>query len=119
MFLIGLLFGRSIGWIGQVRDDHRVPWALAAQNFWPHTLLGWAAILALATTHPWAIPVALLIAGGLAVSIPLAVFTASPSVGTFFARVGIGRLPEETAPPPMLSALAVPAVVAAAKPRTA
>jgi membrane glycosyltransferase len=119
MFLVGLLFGRSIGWIGQVRDDHRVPWPLAARNFWPHTLLGWAAILALAATHPWAITVALLVAGGLALSIPLAVFTASPSVGNFFARIGIGRLPEETAPPPMLSALAIPAVIAAAKPRAA
>jgi membrane glycosyltransferase len=113
MFLIGLLFGQRIGWIGQVRDDHRVPWALAAKNFWPHTLLGWAAILALAATHPLAIPVALLVAGGLALSIPLAVFTALPAVGNLFARIGIGRLPEETAPPPLLRQLAIPAVVLA------
>jgi membrane glycosyltransferase len=113
MFLIGLLFGRSIGWIGQVRDDHAVPWALAARNFWPHTVLGWAAILALAATHPWAIPVALFVAGGLALSIPLAVITASPAVGALFARAGIGRLPEETAPPAMLNKLAIPAVVLA------
>ena len=26
MFLAGLPFGRVIGWIGQVRDDHSVPW---------------------------------------------------------------------------------------------
>ncbi len=113
MFLVGLLFGRSIGWIGQVRDDHRLPWTLAARNFWPHTLLGWAAILALAASHPWAIPVALLVAGGLAFSIPLAVLTASPAVGNLFARIGIGRLPEETAPPAMLRDLAIPAVALA------
>ena len=27
MFLAGLLFGREIGWIGQTRDDHAVPWS--------------------------------------------------------------------------------------------
>ena len=32
MFLAGLLFGRAIGWIGQTRDDHAVPLALALQQ---------------------------------------------------------------------------------------
>ena len=41
-FLIGLLFGREIGWIGQTRDDHAVPFTLALRNLWPHTLLGCA-----------------------------------------------------------------------------
>jgi membrane glycosyltransferase len=118
MFLIGLLFGRGIGWIGQVRDDHAVPWALAARNFWPHTLLGWTAIIVLAATHPWAIPVALFVAAGPALSIPLAVVTASPALGNALTRRGIGRLPEETAPPATLSALALPAVVIAAPKRT-
>ncbi len=29
IFLTGLLFGHEIGWIGQTRDDHAVPFALA------------------------------------------------------------------------------------------
>ena len=29
IFLAGLLFGREIGWIGQTRDDHAVPFTLA------------------------------------------------------------------------------------------
>jgi len=117
MFLVGLLFGRTIGWIGQVRDDHGVPWTMAAQNFWPHTLLGWAAIIVLAATHPLAIPVALFVAGGLALSIPLAVITARPDLGVTATRIGLGRLPEETAPPAMLTKVRVPAVmVAASKP---
>ena len=29
IFLLGLLFDREIGWIGQVRDDHAVPFRLA------------------------------------------------------------------------------------------
>jgi membrane glycosyltransferase len=120
MFLVKLLFGRSIGWVGQVRDDHAVPVTLAAQNFWRHTLLGLAVILLLAATHPSAIPYALFISGGLAFSIPLAVITARPALGNAFTRIGLGRLPEETTPPVMLTTIALPAIkVAASKPRPA
>ena len=114
IFLTGLLFGREIGWIGQIRDDHAVPFALALRNLWPHTLLGWGVIGLLAMTHPAAIPYALYLAGGLALAIPLAMVTALPTVGKTFARIGIGRLPEETAPPDALYALALPAIEAAA-----
>ena len=51
-----------------------------------------------------------------ALSIPLAVFTARPALGRLLTRIGIGRLPEETAPPLALTALALPAVTAAARP---
>ena len=40
LFLAGLPFGRVIGWIGQVRDDHTVPWSQALHQLWPHTALG-------------------------------------------------------------------------------
>ena len=42
IFLAGLLFGREIGWIGQIRDDHAVPFSLALRSLWPHMLLGCA-----------------------------------------------------------------------------
>ena len=114
VFLAGLLFGHEIGWIGQTRDDHAVPLALAFRNLWPHTLLGCGTIGVLAATHPAAIPYALFLAAGPALAIPLAVVTALPSIGGTMARIGIGRLPEETTPPPALSALALPAVEMAA-----
>jgi len=116
LFLAGLPFGRVIGWIGQVRDDHTVPWSQSLYQLWPHTALGFASLGLVAATHPDAFGYALLLAGGPALSIPLAVFTARPAVGTFLARIGIGRLPEETAPPLALTALALPAVNAAARP---
>ena len=47
----------------------------------PQTLLGLASIGVLGLTHPSAIPYALFIAGGLALSIPLAVVTAWPTLG--------------------------------------
>jgi hypothetical protein len=43
--------------------------------------------------------------------------TAWPSVGRLFARVGIGRLPEETSVPEGLDALALPALEIAASRR--
>jgi membrane glycosyltransferase len=118
LFLGGLLFGRTIGWIGQTRDDHAVPWSLAIHNLWPQALIGLATVGVLAATAPAAIPYALFIAGGPLLAVPLAVVTAWPAAGRVMLRLGIGRLPEETAPPPSLRALALPAVEAA-RPRPA
>jgi membrane glycosyltransferase len=60
--------------------------------------------------NPAALPVALLIAGGLALSVPLTVVTAAPAVGRLAIRYGIGRLPEENDPPETLRALDLPAL---------
>jgi membrane glycosyltransferase len=114
IFLAGLLFGREIGWIGQTRDDHAVPFTLALHNLWPHTLLGCAALALLATTQPTAIPYALFLAGGPALAIPFAVTTAWPWLGSLCARIGVGRLPEETETPAALLALQLPAIEQAA-----
>jgi membrane glycosyltransferase len=110
LFLVRLLTGRSVGWRAQARDDHQVPWSHAARQLWPHTLLGAATIGLLAITAPGAIPYALFVAGGPLLSIPLAVMTASPTLGHAMVRIGLARLPEETAPPREMAALALPAV---------
>src|SRR5262249_24298633 len=114
IFLIGLLLGREIGWIGQTRDDHTVPLCLAFRTLWPHTLLGVAALAVLAATRPAAIPYEAFLAAGLALPIPCAMLSACPRLGVCAARAGIGRLPEEPAPPAALRALALPAVETAA-----
>jgi membrane glycosyltransferase len=110
LFLATLLAGRSVGWTVQARDDHQVPWSLATRQFWPHTLLGAACVGLLALTVPAAIPYALFIAGGPLLSIPLTVLTAFAAAGRALLWSGIGRLPEETAPPPEMHALALPAL---------
>jgi membrane glycosyltransferase len=110
LFLGRLLFGRTVSWGAQARDDHEVPWALAFAHFWPQTLLGLLPIVGLALTVPAAIPYALFIAAGPLLSIPLAVITASPALGRALVRLGIDRLPEETAPPAELRALKLPAI---------
>src|SRR5262252_2570879 len=112
LFLARLPFSRSVGWASQVRDDHAVPLGLACRALWPHTLVGLGATALLAATHPAAIPYALPLAGGLALSIPLAVITAWRPVGAALLRAGVGRLPEETVPV-ALDALALPAIAAA------
>ncbi|CAN5217438.1 hypothetical protein BH11PSE4_BH11PSE4_18850 [soil metagenome] len=113
IFLTGLLFGREIGWAGQTRDGHAVPFTLALRNFWPHTLLGCAVLGLLMATQPAAIPFALVLAAGPALAIPFAIITAWPRLGRLVTRVGIGRLPEETATPAVLLALTPPAEAAA------
>ena len=113
IFLIGLLFGREIGWIGQTRDDHAVPFTLALRNLWPHTMLGWATLGLLAMTQPAAIPYALFLAAGPALAVLFAMITAWPRFGSFTARIGIGRLPEETMRPAALLLLALPAIESA------
>jgi membrane glycosyltransferase len=110
IFLTGLLFGREIGWIGQTRDDHAVPLTRALRSLWPHTLLGCAALGLLAITQPAAVPYALFLAGGPALAVPFAMMTAWPSFGSFSARIGIGRLPEETAGPAVPLVLTLPAI---------
>lgn len=114
LFLIGLMFGKQIGWIGQTRDDHAVPVSLAFEALWPQTLLGIGVFGVLAATHPSAMFWAFFLAGGLALSIPLAVITALPGAGAMLARIGIGRLPEETDSPAVLRELGLPAIEMAA-----
>src|SRR5262249_15751943 len=91
------------GWAGQQRDDHAIPWAVAFGKLWPQTLLGGVLVATLALWRPEALPcVFVLIAGGLVLSIPLCVLSSWPSMGLPLRRIGIGRLPEETAPPTAL-----------------
>src|SRR5262249_31786632 len=113
VFLVRLLTGRKIGWGAQARDDHVVPWSLATRQLWPQAALGVCTMIVLGATVPAAIPYVLFIAGGPLLSIPLAVVTAMPTVGQALVRIGLCRLPEETAPPPELAALALPAIDAA------
>src|SRR6516165_7763865 len=108
LVLTNLALGRSVGWTAHVRDDHTVSFRDAIAYFWPHAIIGWGAIAVLAWANPTALPVALLIAGGLALAVPMAVVTAAPGVGRALVCLGVGRLPEETDPPATLATL-VPA----------
>jgi membrane glycosyltransferase len=101
LFVIGLPFGRQVGWAAQLRDADGVPFGVALRRLWPHTLVGLAFSVWLARVAPGALwlgigtPFAL----GLVGAIPLAMFTAHPAVGRALGRIGLCRIPEEVRPP--------------------
>jgi membrane glycosyltransferase len=102
------LLRRGGAWNNQKRESHAVPWSLAWEKLWPHTLTGFAMIGLVAATRPGDIGYALLAAGGLALSAPFAVVTAAPWVGTLLSRFGVARIPEETTPSAALLPLNLP-----------
>ncbi len=111
LFFAGLPFGRAIGWIGQTREDHAVPWKMAVRQLWPQTLLGAVCLTAVGALQPAALPyLFVFLAGGLVLAIPFCVITSWPGLGAALGRAGIGRLPEETAPPASLKRLDLPAL---------
>jgi len=95
LFMLGLPFGREIGWTAQQRDAAGIPVGMAVRRLWLHTVLGVGLGLAFwqvfpATVWLWAPFVA-----GLAASIPLAVVSADPRLGRWLAGSGLCRIPEE------------------------
>jgi membrane glycosyltransferase len=98
IFLVGLLFGRRVGWTSQQRDAAQVPLSVAVRCLWPQALTG----LVLAGATLWIAPGAfwfgLPIYLGLLLAIPLAMATASPALGRTMARAGLCRTPDETWP---------------------
>jgi membrane glycosyltransferase len=115
IFLFRLIVLRRGGtWNSQNRLSHAVPWSLAWARLWPQTLAGVAVLATIAMKMPHNIGYALMGAGGLALSVPFAVATASPLIGRLFTRWGIGRIPEETEPPASLAALRLPAIAVCA-----
>ncbi|TAM83034.1 MAG: glucans biosynthesis glucosyltransferase MdoH [Candidimonas sp.] len=107
LFLIGLLFGKSVIWSGQNRDRLGVAWRDALRNLAPHTLAGIALAVALwwvggMNAVAWGSPVI----AGLALSVPYTVFGALPMIGGGLTRLGLFGIPEERNPPPLLAAKA-------------
>jgi membrane glycosyltransferase len=96
--LLRALTGRGAGWTAQDRTASGVPWSAAARAFWPHTLIGAAALLGFAQAGPVALLWSLPFVGGLAVAIPFCVATADPRLGRWLQRHGVAAMPEEVGP---------------------
>lgn len=119
LFMLGLPFGRQIGWTSQQRDAANVPLRLATRVLWPQTLLGivlavWMWRVAPGAIWFWA-PMML----GLVAAIPLAMVSAYPSIGRAFAAAGICRIPEEAGLPALPETAALFAACAATSQSTA
>jgi membrane glycosyltransferase len=105
VFMIGLLFGRKVGWDVQRRDGYGLTWTAAASAYWPHTAFGGAILGFLAATAPGAIPWFLPFLAGLLAAIPFAVMTSSPALGVLAARWKLFALPEEIETPAEIAAV--------------
>ena len=111
IFLIRLfVFRRGGTWNSQTRESHAVPWRLAFAKLWPQTIAGCTVLAVVIMKAPNDIGWALLGTTGLILAAPFAVATASPLLGSLFARIGIGRIPEENEVPAALLPLHLPAI---------
>ncbi len=104
-FVITNLLGVSVGWSPPKRAAAGTTWLFALRRHWGHTLIGlvWGAFMWWLgpTLFWWFTPVL----AGMALSIPLSVFTSRGHLGARLRKLGLFLTPEETAPPPELVAL--------------
>ncbi len=104
-FVVAALLGRSVGWKSPSREDAATSWREALRRHGVQTAFGIAWIGLVYWLDPafvwWLAPVA----GALAVSIPLSVFTSRASLGERARRAGLFLIPEETSPPPEIAAM--------------
>jgi membrane glycosyltransferase len=105
LFMIGLLFGRSVVWNGQARDAHGVAWTTALRGLWPVTLFGIAVCGALALLAPQALLWSLPLTAGYLVAVPFAVASASPAFGRWLTARRICAIPEEHEVPAEIAAV--------------
>ncbi len=105
MFMIALVFGKSIHWGEQQRDGAGISWQTACKALWPQLVFGLSLYAAFAVVSPPALAWSLPLTAGYLLAIPFAVVTASPFVGRFFRRHGIAGIPEDFAPPAEIRAV--------------
>jgi membrane glycosyltransferase len=99
LFMLGLLFGKSILWNGQRRDSAGISWRAAFAALWPQLVFGLAVCGGLYATSPatlyWSLP----LTAGYLLAIPFTVATAAPGVGRYMQRAGLAGIPEDFNPP--------------------
>jgi membrane glycosyltransferase len=105
LFMLGLVFGKSIVWSGQSRDATGVSWRAASQALWPQLVFGLIICSVLQAISPatllWSLP----LTAGYLLAIPFTVLTANPALGLAMRRGGIAAIPEDIKPPPEIGAI--------------
>jgi membrane glycosyltransferase len=99
LFVFSTLTGRSVSWEAQPRDDRGLSWHEGVVRHTGQTIFGlvWAAaVLAVAPDFFWWLTPVLL---GLALAIPLSVWSSRSDLGLRLKRDGLFLIPEETEPP--------------------
>lgn len=107
VFMIGLLFGKSVVWGGQSRDTYGISWSTAALNLWPQTVFGVLICSALGFISVeillWSLP----LTAGYLLAMPFAVVTASPRIGAWLQRNRLCAIPEDLVTPPEIAAVQI------------
>jgi len=98
-FVIAAVTGWGVQWRSPAREDAETTWREAARRHGAHALVGvvWAAgVYWLAPSYSWwLVPVA----GALALSIPISVYSSRVSLGRALRRARLLLIPEEADPP--------------------
>ena len=110
IFIIGLFFGRRMGWPAQRRSAHTVGWGEAAVRLWPQTLFGAAGLTWFYNLSPELILPSLPVLVGPLIAVLFAVATSVEPWGRRTLTAGLWRTPEETAPSADLRELGLPAL---------
>jgi membrane glycosyltransferase len=98
LFILGLPFGRRVGWTSQQREAHGLPLSDAVRCLWPQTLLGLALAAGIFYAPAMNVWLTLPLIAGPLLSVPLAMLSASPRLGRKMAQTGLCRTPEEAWP---------------------
>jgi membrane glycosyltransferase len=104
-FVVTTLLGHPVTWNAQDRGDRGITFLEALSRHKWHVLIGivWGVvILAIAPRYIWWMSPILI---GLLLSVPLTMLTSLTSAGVWTRKHGLLLTPEETEPPPELSAL--------------
>src|SRR5690606_16913940 len=105
IFMIGLVFGKSVSWGTQARDAHGISWAAAWSVLWPQVLFGLMVCGALLAISPTALLWSLPLTAGYLLAVPFGVLSAHPAVGWLLQKAALCGIPEDFDPPPEVQAV--------------
>jgi membrane glycosyltransferase len=105
IFMVGLIFGKTVSWNGQARDAQRLPWDTAFQGMWPQLAFGVVVMTLAFIGSPTLFYWGLIMTLGYVVAIPFGVFLADPRLGQAMARMKLCGIPEEFETPAEVKAV--------------
>ncbi len=105
IFMVGLLFGKTVSWNGQLRDAQRIPWEVAFQGLWPQLAFGTVVMTLAYLGSPTLFWWGLIMTAGYVVAIPFGVWLASPGLGRAMAALRLCAIPEEYDTPEEIKAV--------------
>ena len=105
IFMVGLLFGKTVSWNGQARDVQGIPWDVAFQGMWPQLAFGFVVMSLAYIGSPTLFFWGLIMTAGYVLAIPFGVWLSNPRFGTTMAKTRICGIPEEFETPAEIKAV--------------